>query len=81
VTAAQIAADMLRQETARLRHRIVFYHSCADDPELRRESREASRIVADALARLLAGREGSPADRLDGPEIPFAIGQQGSGAR
>lgn len=55
MTPEQIAADLLRQEHHRLRARVAFFHGCAGDAELRRESREACRMVADRLGMLVAG--------------------------
>lgn len=48
-----IAVDLLRQELARMRGRIAFYYGCSADPALSEESREASRRVAEALARMI----------------------------
>lgn len=53
VTPDLIAVDLLRQELARMRGRIAFFYGCAADPELSPEAREASRRVAEAIARMI----------------------------
>lgn len=55
-----LTAKMLHQEHARLRERVAFFWGCADDQSLNPEAREASRRVADALGRVVAGLSPPP---------------------